>query len=144
MPKAAAPVVEPKTTKEYRSPSPQAIQRLRESVGWEVSDMAHNLRVTEGVAKAWESGKTDMPPGLWVLLVVQAVYSLSGEEVPEPETIKSLRMAMGWTQEEFASRVSTTARRVWGWETGERPIHPGLWRALRVACALENPDHLSI
>lgn len=137
-----------KTTKKkapaYRSPSAKAIRSLRNKLGWTTEESASHLRVSDASFKAWEAGKRDMPPGLWALFVIQAVYVLSGNEEPTPQDVYNLRMSTGMNQPEFGAQLGTSGRRVYGWELGEHKIHLGLWRALRLFQAIEAPDQLSI
>ena len=128
----------------HRSPSAKSIKSLRAAAGWTPQDLATKLRVSLSSAQSWESGRADMPAGYWALMVAQAVYVLAANEDPAGEDVRNLRVAMGWTQSDFAERVGTSLRRVSGWERDEHRIHPGLWRAMRVFLALEHPEHVSV
>lgn len=128
----------------YRSPSAKSIKALRTAAGWTPQQLAEKLRVGPGSVKAWEAGTSEMPAGYWSLMVVQAVYVISSMEEPKGQDVLNLRLAMGWTQSDFAERAGTSFRRVSGWERDEHRIHPGLWKALRVFLALEHPEHVAV
>ena len=91
----------PTSETSYRSPSKKAVQALRKTAGWGVGEAAARLRVDHATWKAWESGKEDMHPGLFRLMVVLAVYELAAHETPTGEGIRNLRTGLGWTQAEI-------------------------------------------
>lgn len=128
----------------YRSPSAKAVVSLRTKVGWDQAELAEKLRVSVGSVRAWEAGTSPMPSGTWSLFAIQAVYQLASNEKPTGTDITNLRQSMGWTQEEFADRVGTSARRVSDWERDNHKMHIGLWRAMRVSSAIEDPEHVAV
>jgi putative transcriptional regulator len=51
-------------------------------------------------------------------------------EFPNPEKLKTVRAAMGFTQREAAEIVHVSLRAWQLWEAGDRKIPPGLWELL--------------
>lgn len=125
-------------------PTPEALQNLRETCKWSVKDVAEITHVSKDVVKSWENGKKPMPASSFHLLTIFAIYQISKNEEPTPLDIKNLRMSLGLNQKEFADMMSSSMRRVAGWEIGETLPHHGLWRAMRLFAALEDPSTISM
>lgn len=125
-------------------PTPEALQNLRETCKWSISDVATITHVTEDVVQSWESGDEPMPGSAFHLLTIFAIYKISKKEEPTPLDIKNLRMSLGLNQKEFADMMSSSLRRVSGWEIGETSPHHGLWRAMRLFSVLEDPSTISV
>ena len=126
-----------------RNPAPASVTALREAAGWSIEQLAEKIHASPADVQAWEEGRRKMHPGLWALMVARSVYEMSAFEEPQPEDVRNLRASAGWTQTDFADRAGTSFRRVAGWELGEHKMKRGLWRALRVFVALENPEHVA-
>jgi len=51
---------------------------------------------------------------------------------PAPEAIRAARAASGLTQTEAARLIYASMRAWQQWESGERPMHPGLFELFRL------------
>lgn len=125
-------------------PTPKALKNLREICKWSNADVAQITHVSEDVVQSWEKGDIPMPAAAFHLLTIFAIYKLSKTEEPTPMDIKNLRMSLGLTQKDFAELMSSSLRRVSGWEIGETYPHHGLWRAMRLFAVLEDPSTISV
>lgn len=52
-----------------------------------------------------------------------------------PASLKGLRAATGWTQEECSAAIHSTRRTLQDWEAGIAPMHPGLWELINIKAA---------
>lgn len=124
-------------------PTPESLKNLCDTCQWSRGDVAKMLHVSERTVGSWENGETEMHAAHFHLLTIFAIYKMSENESPTPIDIKNLRMSLGLNQNEFAKMMSSSPRRVSGWEIGETTPHHGLWRAMRVFSALEDPTSIS-
>lgn len=51
---------------------------------------------------------------------------------PQPTSVRAARVAAGLTQSEAGALVYRTARNWQQWESGERPMDPGLWLLFQI------------
>ena len=58
---------------------------------------------------------------------------------PSPAAIKAARAAFGLTQTQAGAVVHTTLRAWQRWESGDAPMHPGLWELFRHKVGLDEP-----
>lgn len=53
-------------------------------------------------------------------------------ESPTPERVREWRQALGWSAARCGALVHTTGRVWYGWESGERRMHPAFWELARI------------
>lgn len=58
---------------------------------------------------------------------------------PLPATIKAVRLAAGWTQRQCADALYVTVNGYQKWESGERPMPPGLFELLAIKIRTSAP-----